>query len=145
MGVSDKELIFDDAVFIFETVMRVRNTEVDGGQYMTLESLTALLGEVRERFLYSKSIQGINTQSQGLLTDNLQLSIISQVRAREELLFEVGIEQLSDNGATLAIKVTRMQEGSLVAKGRQHMVNYDYYLNKVTTMTRTIHHALSPH
>ena len=39
---TDQELTFDAKVFVFETVMRVRNTEIDSGQYLTLEALTTL-------------------------------------------------------------------------------------------------------
>ncbi|ALF59582.1 thioesterase [Psychrobacter urativorans] len=141
---SDQELTFDDGVFVFETVMRVRNAEIDVSQYLTLESMTALLAEARARFLYSKGIQAKSADHQGLMVDHLQLAIISQVRAREELLFEVGIEQLSDNDGQLAIKVTRMYDGSLVAKARKHFINYDYRLNKISTITSCIQEALSP-
>ncbi|TXD96156.1 thioesterase [Psychrobacter frigidicola] len=141
---SDQELIFDDEVFVFETVMRVRSTEIDGGQYLTLESLTTLLAEARARFLYSKGIQEINADHQGIMVNNLHLKVMSRVRAREELLFEVGVEQLSENGGEMAIKVTRMHDGSLVALARQHFVSYDYRLDKITTLTSMIQEVLSP-
>lgn len=141
---SDQELTFDDGVFVFETVMRVRNAEIDASQYLTLESMTALLAEARARFLYSKGIQKMNADHQGLMVDYLQLTIISQVRDREELLFEVGVEQLSDDDGLLAVKVTRMHDGSLVAKARKHFVNYDYRLNTISTITSSIQEALSP-
>lgn len=141
---TDQEVTFDDAVFVFETVMRVRNTEIDAGQHLTLEALTALLAEARAQFLYSKGIKDIDADYQGLIIDNLQLSFNSRVRAREELLFEVGLEQLTDEGGEMAIKITRMSDGSLVAKARQHFVNYDYRLNKVTTINSMLKEALNP-
>lgn len=137
-----RELTFDQEVFIFETVMRVRNTEVDVGQHLTLESLTALLAETRARFLYFKDIKEINSAYQGLIIDNLQLQVVSLVRAREELLFEIGIEQLSNDGGNIAIKVTRMYDGSLVAKARQHFVNYDHRLHKITPLNNSTKEAL---
>ena len=59
---AEQELTFADNIFVFETVMRVRNTEIDAGQHVTLEALTALLAEARARFLYSKGIQDINAE-----------------------------------------------------------------------------------
>ncbi|WP_227672239.1 acyl-CoA thioesterase [Psychrobacter urativorans] len=140
---KDQELTFDDRVFVFETVMRVRNTEIDVGQHLTIEAQIALLAEARARFLYSKGIEEINADYQGLTINNLQLSVVSRVRAREELLFEVGIEQLSDDGGVMAVKVTRMHDGSLVANVRQHFVGYDYRLNKVTAINSIMQDALS--
>ncbi len=138
----DRELAFDDAVFVFETVMRVRNTEIGIGNYLTLESLAELLSETRDRFFYSKGIKQIHADYQGLIIDDIQLNIISMVRVREELLFEVGVQQLSSDGCDINIKVTRMYDGSLVAKSRQHFVNYDYRLNKITPLNDTIRLAL---
>ncbi|OLF36688.1 MULTISPECIES: acyl-CoA thioesterase [unclassified Psychrobacter] len=139
----DRELEFDDRVFVFETVMRVRNTEIDVGQHLTLESLIALLAEARARFLYSKGIKEINAECQGLIVSNLQLNIISRVRAREELLFEVGIEQISDKNGEMAIKVTRMYDGSLVAKARKSFVQYDYRSNRSISFNNDIEEALN--
>ncbi len=142
MIATDRELVFDDTVFVFETVMRVRNGEIGVGNYLTLESLAHLLCETRDRFLYAKGIQQIQADYQGLIVDDVQLSLISMVRAREELLFEVGVQQLSSEGVDINIKVTRMHNGSLVAQSRQHLVNYDYRLNKITTLNKTLKLAL---
>ena len=127
---SNQELNFDDGIFVFETVMRVRNTEIDMGQHLALQSLTALLTEA---------------DHQGLIINKLQLSIFSCVRAREELLFEVGVEPLCDNGGNIVFKAMRMHNGEIVAKARQHFVNYDFRLNKITTLDNTIKKALYPH
>lgn len=131
---SNQEIIFDDGVFVFETVMRVRNTEVDVGQYMTIEAMTSVISEVRARFFYSKGIKEINADYQGLIVDDLRLNMLSRVRAREELLFEVGISELTDHDGVIAIKATRMFDGSMVAKAALHFVNYDYRLNKVIAL-----------
>lgn len=140
----DQDLTFDKEIFVFETVMRVRNTEIDMGQHLTLESFTSLLSEARQRFLYSRSIKEINADYQGLIVDNLQLSFISRVRAREELLFEVGIERLFDDSGYLIIKSTRTSDGSLVAKARLHFINFDFRTNKVTVFNSIIKAALEP-
>ena len=73
---------------------------------------------------------------------DMQLNLFSMVRTREALLFEVGVQQLSTEGCDINIKVTRMDDGSLVAKSRQHFVNYDYRSGKVTTLNKTIKQAL---
>lgn len=139
----DRELEFDDRVFVFETVMRVRNTEIDVGQHLTLESLISLLAEARARFLYSKGIKDINAECQGLIVSNLQLNIINRVRAREELLFEVGIEHIYDKDGEMAIKVTRMYDGSLVAKARKSFVQYDYRSNRSISFNSDVKDALN--
>ena len=56
----------------------------------------------------------------------------------------MGIEQLSEKGGNIAIKVSRMHDGSVVAKARKHIINYDYRLNKVTTIDSSMQERLSP-
>lgn len=141
---TDQGFDFDDGVFVFETVMRVRNTEIDASQYLTFEALTAQLAEARARFLFSKGIKEVNSDFQGLMIDQLTLEVSSRVRAREELLFEVGVERLDADGGLLAVKVTRMNDGSLVATARKHFVNYDYRSNKVVKLSRSVKEALNP-
>ncbi len=138
----DQELEFDESIFVFETVMRVRNIEIDVGQHLTLESLIALLAEARARFFYSKGIKEINSDYQGLIVNNLQLNVISRVRAREALLFEVGIEQISAKSGDMAIKVTRMYDGSIVAKSRKCFIQYDYRSNNVISFNSDVKAAL---
>lgn len=144
MTLTDRELAFNSEVFVFETVMRVRSTEIDVGQYLTIEALTALLTEAKARFLYSKGIKEINADYQGLMIDYLQIHVESRVRVREELLFEIGVEHLTDNDGNLAIKITRMYDGSVVAKARQHFVNYDYRLKKVVALNTMTKESLAP-
>lgn len=139
----DEVLDLDEQIFVFETVMRVRNTEVDVGQHLTLEALTALISETRVRFLYSKGIKEIDADYQGLIVDDLQLNIVSLVRAREELLFEMGVSLLTGDGGNITTKVTRMYDGSTIAIAQQHFVNYDYRFNKVTTINNSIKQALN--
>ncbi|MBH0096964.1 thioesterase [Psychrobacter sp. NZS113] len=143
---SRKELDFDNDLFVFETVMRVRHTEVDIGQHLTLESLTALVTEARARFLYSKGIKEINADYQGLIIDELQLNIDGHVPLRDQLLFEIGVEPLyDDDGGNIVIKVTRMHTGETVAKARLHFLSYDFRLHKVTALNNTLKEALYPH
>ena len=138
----NQELIFDDKVFVFETVMRVRNTEIGVGQNLTHESLVTLLTEAQARFLYSRGIKNNIAAYQGLIVDNLQLQVLNQVRVPEALLFEVGVEQLSESSGDMVIKVTRMQGGSVVARARKRFVNYDYRANKVILLSSSIKEAL---
>lgn len=144
-NVSKEELDFDDNLFVFETVMRVRHTEIDIGQHLTIESLTAQLAEAQSRFLYSRGIKEINADYQGLIIDNLQLCMNGRIRVRESLLFEIGVEPLYDNGGYIVIKVNCMRTGETLAKARLHFINYDFRLNKTTSLDKTIKEALYPH
>ncbi|CAM4087357.1 thioesterase [Psychrobacter arenosus] len=141
---SKQALGFTDGIFVFETVLRVRSTEVDTSQYMTIEALTAILVEVRSRFFYAKGIKEIKGGHQGLVVDDLTLVMHRRVRVREDLLYEVGIVNVTYEAGCLAIKVSRMGDRSLVAQASLHFVNFDYRLNHIIAMNAGTKEALAP-
>ena len=139
---SDISITLDDNVFVFETVMRVRNTEIDVGQHLTIEALTAILVEARARFFFSRNIKDINADYHGLTANDIVINIVSRAKAREELLIEVGVAELSDEGGNLMFKVSRMGDMSLVAKAKLHFVSYDYRANQIVPMSDVMKDAL---
>ncbi len=139
---SDISITLDDNVFVFETVMRVRNTEIDVGQHLTIEALTAILVESRARFFFSRNIKDINADYHGLIANDIAINIVSRAKAREELLIEVGVAELSDEGGNLMFKVSRMGDMSLVAKAKLHFVSYDYRANQIVPMSDVMKDAL---
>lgn len=129
--------------FVFETVMRVRNTEIGLGQHLTVESLVALLTEARFRFLYSKGIKEVNTEYQGLVVNQIVTQVLDRVRAREELLFEVGVQHLTEATGDFMFKVSRMYDNTVVACAKMGFVAYDYRQNKEIPLSPTIKDALA--
>lgn len=127
---ADVDNEFGNVNFVFETVMRVRNTEIGIGQHLTIEAMVALLTEARARFLYSKGIKEISADYQGLVITDVATHLVSRVRAREELLFEVGVQNLTATGGDFVFKVTRMFDSAEVARAVMGFVAYDYRLNK---------------
>lgn len=130
------------APFVFETVMRVRNTEIGLGQHLTVENLVSLLTEARFRFLYSKGIKEVNTEYQGLVISHITTQILDRVRAREELLFEVGVQQLTEVGGDFVFKVSRMFDSSVIAYAKMGFVAYDYRQSKEIPLPPAIKDAL---
>lgn len=139
---SDKDIDFENGHFVFETVMRVRNTEIGIGQHLTIDAMVALLAEARARFLYSKGIKEINSDYHGFVITDVATHFLSRARAREELLFEVGVENLHANGGDFIFKVTRMFDSSEVARAVMGFVAYDYRLNKEIPLTDTLRETL---
>ncbi|MFW2178502.1 MULTISPECIES: acyl-CoA thioesterase [unclassified Moraxella] len=136
------ETDFQNAMFVFETVMRVRSADIGIGQHMTVEAMVGLLAEARARFLYSKGIKEINNDYHGVVITDVATHILSRARAREELLFEVGVQNLSDKGGDFIFKVTRMYDGSVVAHAVMGFVAYDYRQNKEIPMSKELREVL---
>lgn len=128
--------------FMFETVMRVRNTEIDISQHLTIESLTAILAEARARFFYSKGIKDINAEYQGLMMTNVLVDYSSRARAREELLVEVGTQNVTEAGGDLTFKISRMYDNSVVATAVMGFIMHDYRSNKTIALPQNIKQLL---
>lgn len=138
------ELQFPPDIFVFETVMRVRSTEIDIGQQLRSEALVAMFSEARARFLYAQGIKEIDSNYLGILVTDLATKYLSRARAREELLFEVGVTNLDEKGGDIAIKVTRMYDGSEVAVGKFGFVCYNYITNAVVPLTLEMRELFGP-
>ena len=139
---SDLEIEFGEGSFVFETVMRVRHTEIGFGQHLTIDAMVALLAEARARFLYSKGVKEINSDYQGFIITNVATYFVSRAKAREELLFEVGVQNITDNGGDFIFKVTRMYDGSDVARAVMGFVAYDYRLNQEVPLKGALREAV---
>lgn len=135
---TSKNMNIPQDIFHFETVMRVRSTEIDMGQQLRTESLAGMFSEARARFLYAHGIREIDPEYFGILVTDMQIDFTSRARAREELLFEVGVYNQNKYGGDMGIRVTRMSDMSQVGIGKFGFVCYNYIENKVSLMTDTI-------
>ena len=65
-----------------------------------------------------------------------------RVRAREELLFEVGVQNLTDQGGEFVFKVSRMFDASVVAYAVMGFVAYDYRQGKPIALSAALKEVL---
>ena len=91
---------------------------------------------------YPKSIKEVNAEYQGLVINHIETQILDRARAREELLFEVGVQHLTDLGGDFVFKVSRMFDGSLVAYAKMGFAAYDYRQSQEIALSATIKEAL---
>lgn len=129
------ELDIPEHIYSFETIMRVRSTEIDMGQQLRSESLSAMFSEARSRYLYANGIREIDIEYMGILVTDSAIQFLSRARAREELLFEVGVYDRNKYGGDMAIRVTRMNDSSLISKGKFGFVCYNYIENRIMPLT----------
>lgn len=137
------KLDFDDTQFDFETVLRVRSTEVDAGQYLTIDALVSMLSEVRARFWYAKGIT-LAAEHQKLRITEMCLNLLATVRIREELLFEVGVHSLHAQGGVLSVQASRMHDGSMVCLAQFDFVCFDHRLGATMDLSEDSAERLRP-
>ncbi len=130
-----QEVVVKESEFVFETVMRVRNTEVGVGQYLTLDSLTSILTEAKSRFFSSKGIEDMDEESQGLIITDIAINFLEMVRAKEDLLIEVGVPKINKKQAMMKFRVNHMHNMTIIAKASMTLVNFDFNKDKIVPMT----------
>ncbi len=131
-----QEILVEENDFVFETVMRIRGTEVDVGQYLTMHALASILAEAKSRFLYSKGITDVDSSYQGLVVTDVSVNLPERVLCREELLIEVGVPNIDEKEAIFKYKVSRMYDGSEVARASMNIANFDYRYHKFVAMPK---------
>lgn len=135
--------VVDGAVFVFETVMRVRSAETDFSGHLTMDALIALLSEARCRYLHSKGANEYISGTQGVVVTHTTARFVSLAKNREELLIEVGAKNFHEKGGDFYFRVTRMSDFSEVSRAVMGFVVYDYEQKKEVVINENFKNALS--
>lgn len=135
--------VVDGAVFVFETVMRVRSAETDFSGHLTMDALVSLLSEARCRYLHSKGADEYITKTQGVVITHTTARFVSLAKNREELLIEVGAKNFHEKGGDFYFRVTRMYDGSEVSRAVMGFIVYDYEQRKEVVLNENFKDTLS--
>jgi acyl-CoA thioesterase FadM len=129
-------LEFPDACLRFRTAMTVRSTEINAGCHLANDALVALLSEARSRFLFAHGVDDTRTDGAGpaIIVTDLATVYRAEARARDELLFEVGVCDLNRYGGDIVFRVSRPADATLVALAKYGFVFFDYRAGKVAPM-----------
>ena len=121
--------------FRYSTRMTVRSTEINAGKHLGNDALISLLSEARSRFLFAHGIdEGGDADGLGIIVTDLANLYKAEARARDELLFEVGLMDLNRYGGDITFRVSRPADGTLVALAKNGFVFFDYRAGKVAPM-----------
>ncbi|MNZ56722.1 hypothetical protein D3C78_746750 [compost metagenome] len=124
--------------FRYSTRMTVRSTEINAGKHLGNDALISLLSEARSRFLFAHGIdEGGDADGLGIIVTDLANLYKAEARARDELLFEVGLMDLNRYGGDITFRVSRPADGTLVALAKNGFVFFDYRAGKVAPMPET--------
>ena len=129
-------LEFPDELFCYATHMSVRNSDINAGCHLANDALVALLSEARSRFLFAHGVDDTRTGGAGpaIIVTDLATVYRAEARARDELLFEVGVCDLNRYGGDIVFRVSRPADATLVALAKYGFVFFDYRAGKVAPM-----------
>ena len=121
--------------FRFSTRMTVRSTDINAGQHLGNDALVSMLSEARSRFLFAEGIDDAGDENGlGIVVTDLATLYKAEAFARDELLFEVGVMDFNKYGGDITYRVSRPDDGALIALAKNGFVFFDYRASKVVPM-----------
>jgi len=128
------QLAFPDDVFIFETRMQVRITDINGANHLGNDALISMLSEARARFLAEYGFREDGDDGTGIIVTDLATMYQSESFYPEVLRFEVGLMDFNRYGGDFVFRVTKMDSGQAVALAKYGFVFFDYHQRRVLPM-----------
>lgn len=132
------EKVFDNTNFTFETLMRVRQSETNIHQVLTIEGLMGLVAEAQSRFLYAKGIPA----SDNLIVTQVRTQVIELLKIRESVLIEIGVNNLSEGGGDFVFRIRRMSDQAVAACAILGFIPYDYTRQTKATLSEAVRQLL---
>jgi acyl-CoA thioester hydrolase len=116
--------------FSFETLIKIRITDVNNAHHVGNDTLVTLINEARMRFFINS---GLSESDKGdLMIADLAVSYKSQSFYGDKLKFEMGAGEFNKYGCDLFYRVTNAKNGNIVILAKNGIVFFDYTKNKVT-------------
>ena len=131
------ELDFADALFTYQTTLTVRVTDINAGNHLANDSMISMLSEARARFLFDHGVEETARDGHGIIVTDLATSYRAEARARDQLLFEIGVTDLNKYGGDIVFRVTRPADGALIALAKYGFVFFDYSTSQVQRLPQS--------
>ena len=119
-------LEFPEDQFYFTTQLTVRITDINSGKHLANDSMVSMISEARARFLYQFGIEEVSVNDVGI--------IVTDLATTNTEVFEVGLMDLNKYGGDIIFRITKSDNGELVALAKSGFVFYNFLAAKVTPM-----------
>ncbi|MCK7547812.1 thioesterase family protein [Marinobacter koreensis] len=125
------KLSFPDDVFIYETQMPVRITDINGANHLGNDALISMLSEARAQFMVKYGVEETGNKDIGIIVTDLATMYQSESFFPEMLRFEVGLMDFNKYGGDFVFRVTKAESGQPVALAKYGFVFFDYQQREV--------------
>ncbi|WP_345544375.1 thioesterase family protein, partial [Streptomyces chitinivorans] len=92
------KLSFPNDVFIYETQMPVRITDINGANHLGNDALISMLSEARAQFMVKYGVEETGNKDIGIIVTDLATMYQSESFFPEMLRFEVGLMDFNKYG-----------------------------------------------
>jgi acyl-CoA thioesterase FadM len=96
--------------------------------------MISMISEARARFLYEFGVRETGADGTGIIVTDLATTYRAEAHARDQLLFEVGVMDFNKYGGDVIFRITRPQDGTLIAMAKSGFVFFNYRHSEVVPM-----------
>ena len=125
-------LEFPAEQFCYTTQLTVRATEINGANHLGNDSMVSMISEARARFLFAFGMP--EETATGIIVTDLATVYRAEARARDRLLFDVGVMDFNKYGGDIIFRITRAHDQALIALAKYGFVFFDYKNSRVMPM-----------
>jgi len=127
-------LEFPEECYCYRTQMEVRVTDINAAGHLGNDSMISMISEARARFLYEYGDEAASSDGIGTIVTDLATTYKAEAHARDLLLFEVGVADFNKYGGDVVFRISRPQDGALVAMAKSGFIFFDYRRSRVAPM-----------
>lgn len=122
--------------FEFSTKIPVRITDINYGNHLGNDVLLSLIHEARVRYLDNIGLTEVNIGGYGIIMVDSVIIYKSEVFYADELVFNVSVENISDNGCDFYYKAVSQKSKKEAALAKTGIVFYDYAKKKIASIPK---------
>ncbi len=134
------QLEFPEDQYCYSTHLTVRVTDINSANHLGNDSMISMISEARARFFFDFGLEGTQEDGTGTIVTDLATTYKNEARARDQLLFEVGVMDFNKYGGDIMFRITRPRDNSLIAMAKSGFVFFNYRTRKVVSMPEAFHH-----
>ncbi|MFZ6046567.1 thioesterase family protein [Pseudomonas sp. CR3202] len=127
-------LDFPEDQYCYSTHLTVRVTDINGANHLGNDSMISMISEARARFLFEFGISETSADGTGIIVTDLATTYRAEAHARDQLLFEVGVMDFNKYGGDITFRITRPEDGRLIAMAKSGFVFFNYRESRVVPM-----------
>ena len=117
-------------MFIYQTVIPIRITDINYGGHLGNDSLLSLVHEARVRFLKHLGYSESNVEGNGIIMIDAGIQYKSEGFYGDEIVVEVTVNEFTGLGCDIVYRLTNKESNKEIALAKTGIVFFDYQNRK---------------
>lgn len=123
--------------FPFSTIIPIRADDINFAQHLGNDRVLIMMQEARIRFFKWLGYSEADVEGSSMIMADSALQYISEGFHGDEIQFELSLQDFTRCGMDVVYKLTNLNTGQLLAKGKTGLVFFSYQTRKVNEVPQT--------